>query len=176
MLALLCLLSTIALGCGVFKAIFLHSPFLGFYFLNLHLFPCFGCFIYIFLPLYGSFLCVFFCGTACAMLDFPTYVSSSLQINFLISSSVEYLLCCFLISSSVEHVCFFACDSSVCLSNGGAVRLCLLCVSLSLVSSWSCVVLVYFTFLFVLRTTYVLWYTQPVLRGYLLFVANTGQI
>ena len=55
------------------------------------------------------------------------------------------------------------------LSHRGAVGICLLCFSLSLDSSSSCAVLVHFTFLFVLRTTHILWNTQPVLRSYLLF-------
>ena len=57
-------------------------------------------------------------------------------------------------------------------SYGGTISLGLLFVSLFLDSAWSGVVLVHFTFLFVLCTTYILWYTKPVLRSYLLFIVG----
>ena len=179
-MALLCLLSTIALGCGVFKAISFYTPFLGFYlcfcFLNLHFPPCFGCFfLYFFAPVRFFALCVFSFGTACAMFNFPTYVSSSLEIIFLISSSVEYLLCCFLQALWSMFVSLLVILLIVC-QTGGLLDF-VFCVSayLWLLPSM-CSALVHFTFLCVLRTTYVLWYTQPVLRGYLLFVDKTSQI
>ena len=59
----------------------------------------------------------------------------------------------------------------ICIAHPVRVKLSLLCVSLSLAYTYLGVMLVHYTSLFVLHTKYVLWYTQPVLRSYLLFVS-----